>query len=299
MILSLLGTLIFFAPLCLCLTFQDKRVGFLHALITVIVFHLALGFFTQLLHIFTYLTIFFSSLAFAVTSIIITYKKALRPIKIRINWFAVATFVIIFFQLWSVHYRYTGTASTIVGRTQFEAAAYPYPYYSDEWVGVSLARYSIQNHLLPSVNSLFANAKFTNPLLLFFSFIAELLLLFHLTPLFGYSILALCAGLTVCLLSYTLLRANNASPLAAAITAVGVSYITNGVNLPGIWYLVPYVPSLVLLLICLTALALNRPRTAFISGLLSVILYAPIIVLIAPILFVWWLIKHIPYGRLT
>ncbi len=118
----------------------------------------------------------------------------------------IVAFLVIIFELSSIHYHYTGIVAQVNGMNAVTDSSYAYPYYSDEWVGISLTQYSIASHHLPMKNPLDADKPFSNPLVVFYSLAAELLLLFNLNPLTGWAVLALANGLFVCVLVYIVVR---------------------------------------------------------------------------------------------
>ena len=288
MILTALGLIITLIPFLLVFCFKNRILGFLSVFAGLSAFHFIIGIIAQLLHIFNPPTIFSASAVLALSSLLVFFKKEKLWPKKPINWLVVAGFAIIIFQLWSVHYRYTGAISTINGYQETTHNSYSFPYFSDEWVSASLAKYSLEHHAFPVVNPLNHNLRVTNPLAPFFSFLAEIFLILNLDPINNFPMLVILAGFLVCLFAYLFLRANKISPLVALITVVGLTYITNGANLPGIWYLLPYTFGLIMLLAGLTALSLKNEKLAGAYSLFALILYPPMIVFVAPLWLAWW-----------
>jgi hypothetical protein len=265
--------------------------GFVHVFIGVIAFHIVVALTTQALHIFTYPLILWihilAAIVCLVAYLIIIRKKGLTLVPIpssrfSASWFPVVAFVIVFFELFTVHYHYTGIVSDISGFSTVTDSAYQYPYYSDEWVGVSFTEHSIRNHSLPLTNPLAADAPFANPLVVFYSFVAEIFLFLGLNPLTGWALLALANGLLVCLFIYLALRASKVSPFAASVAVLAVPLLVNGTNLPGIWYLVPFLGSLVVFLAGLTLSIIDDVRTTAAAYFLALILYPPMIIFVVP-----------------
>jgi hypothetical protein len=282
------GLILFITPFLLIFCFTDKKRGFLYVFVGVIGLHLLAALITQSLHIFIYPVIItiHSLVAFSAIFVFLKYKK-IESFDRKINWLAIGAFIIIIFELWSVHYFYSGSIGTITGRTEATKTSYPYPYFSDEWVGVSLVNYSLNNNVLSSGNSLTSShsyGSFPNTLICWFALISELFLLVNLVPLTGYAIFALITGIIACLLIYLVLRTFGLKNLTAVLGTLCVPLITNGQNLPGIWYLIPFIGGLLMFLITLSALRLNDLKLLLISSGISLLLYPPMIIFIIPTL---------------
>ncbi|MFZ4632070.1 MAG: hypothetical protein ACOYL8_02585 [Patescibacteria group bacterium] len=287
------GLLLLFFPFLLVSLFKDRQKGFLSIFIFVLVFQIIISISTQFFHVFTYQTILIinSIAALAVLlCLIINFKKI--NYKVSINWFLILAFCIIFFELYSVHYLYSGSISTVNGYKDVKNQTFKYPYFSDEWVGVSLTNYSINNNSLPIVNPLIKNSEYTsfpNIFLIFFSLLASLFMLVNISPLIGYSAFALITGLFICYLAYLFLIENKVGSFSAILASLGIPYIVNGQNLPGIWYLLPYIWGFVLFLICLIALSKKLRLLAWVSGTLSLLIYPPLLIFIIPTIIVEFL----------
>lgn len=191
-------------------------------------------------------------------------------------------FTIISLELSSIHYSYSGTVSTIEGQDVVTNSYYPYPYYSDEWVGVSLTEYSIHNNALPLVNPLDSNKHFANPLMVFYSVVAELFLVFGMNPLTGWAVFALINGLITSILVYKISRALGINAFAASIAMLSVPLITNATNAPGIWFFVPFLGSLSIFLLAILLTLKKELWFALIAYTLSLMLYPPMVVFILP-----------------
>ncbi len=284
MINTLLGFLLLLAPFLLIFCFASRWRGFLYILSFTTIWHLSLALISQTLHIFSYQLIFYLNFFAAIISIIILVKKTNKnSFKFKINYFTIIAFLIIFFELWSVHYFYTGSVSTITGQENQIRASNPYPYFSDEWVGVSIVNHTIENKNLPRGNPLVAENKynnFSNILIGFFSLVSEIILLLSLTPLLAYPIMALGSGVLICFLTYVLLRTNGLNTVSATLGTLCVPLIVNGSNLPGLWYFLPFSGGLIFYLLSLSSLSLMDWKLFLINSLLSVLLYPPLIILV-------------------
>ena len=303
------GLIFFIVPFFLVLRFEDKFKGFLYVSLGWILFQISIALLTQYFGVFTYGVVAGINLIGTVASVIAFWRTPQiarvphNPEKpstsrtssrfssglwiIKKNWIVGVAFAIVFFELFSVHYFYTGIVSTINGFETVSQNSYNYPFFSDEYVGVALAEYSIRSHSLPLVDPLNANAPFANMLFVFFSVTAELLLLFGMNPLTGYPIFALVAGLVICLLSYIYLRRLRVSAFPASIAVMTVPLIINGANLPGIWFYLPFILGFVIFLLGLLAFGLrdgrDQNRFFIIASVISLVIYPPMIVFIVPV----------------
>jgi hypothetical protein len=281
MLLTLLGLILMMVPFGLIFCFKDRIRGLLYILTSLIAMHTVIALLTQALHVFTYAVILTSHILLAIVSIIFLIKNRKPQEKIKINWLAIIAFVIIFFELWSVHFNYSGLVTTTNGDTYVHNETLKYPYFSDEWIGVTLADYSIQTHSLPTINPL-AGQAFVNPMIAHFSFLSELYLLLHLDPLTGSAFFSITTGFLVCFFIFLLLRVNLISNFLALIIALSVPFIVNSASLPGIWNLLPFITSFIALLIGLTLFSLKNFGFGALATVISLLFYPPMIVFILP-----------------
>ena len=284
MITTILGLLLLLAPFLLIFCFDNRYRGFLYIFSASVVWHLLIALITQSLNIFTYEVIISLNILIALVSLFYLIKK-IKPnsFRISLNYLAIAAFLIIIFELWSVHYFYTGAVNTINGPIEKTRASNQYPYFSDEWVGVALVNFAIENKSLPNNNPLIekgTNNHFSNVLVCFFSIVAEIFLLLNLNPLTGYPILTIFSGFLVCLLVYIFLKLNKLKDSSAILATLFIPLITNGSNLPGIWYFIPFVGGVILFIVSLSALTIKDQRLFYLSAFLASILYPPIILFI-------------------
>ncbi len=291
------GILIFLAPFLLIFSFKDRRDGFLHVLIADIAFHIAVALITQASHIFFYPVVLGLNIAAtAAAGFLMLKKKKLPSFKISVRWQdawpVAAAFLIIFFNLWSAHYDYSGLVST-TNRTEFAShSRYSYPYFSDEWSGVAYIDYSLSQNSLPAANPLidgYGRQGAPDVFMVFFALLAELCLLLNIVPLTGYAVMALGAGMLICYLIYRLMRENGIRMFPSLIAAMTLPYIINGGNMPGLWYLLPFNGGMILFLSSLIALTGRKMKIALWSGFLSLLLYPPLVILLVPALAAWLL----------
>lgn len=292
---TILALILVVAPFVLVFCFKDRLRGFLYVLVSSIGLHAAAALVTQALHIFTYPVIISIHAVAAILAIAFFFRKKTKINKVRLNWVAFGALVIILFELWSVHYSYSGVISTFEGIDIVENHSYTYPLYSDEWIAVSFADYSIGSKSLPLVNPLDVTSPFINFLAGFHAVIAEVLLFFNLTPLTHYVWLAISNTLLVCMLMFLLMRSMGIGRYASIIPILAVPLITNSGNLPGLWYLLPYGASLSLLLISLIGSVLKDSWLVGASIFISLILYPPMIIFALPIILLRFRWKGLAY----
>ncbi len=285
--LTVLGIVLLLIPFSLVLCFKDRVRGFAWVFTIVGGLHIFLALVTQALGVFTYPVIVTLHSLVALISLLIFYRKKPSHFwRIKINWFLIAAIFIVAFELWALHFNYSGpvTSTAIVRKTEVvERSSYTYPTYSDEWVGVALTDYSIREHTLPNVNPLYKNQPLSNPLLAFFSVVAEIMMLLHLTPLIHYSLMAIASGIIICFLIYLTCRAFKLSPFVSGLVFLCVPYLTNANLLPGIWYLLPFIGGTMFLLVMIISYKKTDMALSSVAGGIAILLYPPIAVFVLPI----------------
>jgi hypothetical protein len=299
MIKTIFGLILLLVPFLLIHKFEDKKLGFAYILSFMIFFHLIVAVATQALGIFSYFVVVLINLILALFILIkINFKEfiyQLKKIKLsKINWILVFVIIILFIQLYSVHYNYTGEITTVLGFTKVEGMKYTYPYFSDEWTAVSLIKYSIETNKLPLKNPLWHNAPFPNFELPFHSFISEIILLLDLNPLTQYVILTIFSGLIICLLVYFILRVNKVSKIVSAISCLSVLYIVNGANLPGIWNLMPLTLGIISFFLGFLFMSLNKRKMSLLMAFLTLIFYPPLFIIHSVGLVLYFIFAKIP-----
>jgi hypothetical protein len=202
----------------------------------------------------------------------------LLPCIQKIDWVFFIVVVISIVSLFQVHYNYTGKFNMVNDALfqyhEVKNMQYVYPYFSDEWYAVSLAKESINSHSLPLRNP-FDNSFFPNLEMFFHSFIAEIVLLFRLDPITQYTILSIFINTLIIALAYLFLRINNVSKGPASIASLLILYITSASNLPGIWNLIPITMGIILSLIGFCFLSQNSLKMAGLSFLFGTLFYPP------------------------
>ena len=302
--ITIIGIIIFAIPFIFVGLFKDKLKGFLFIFTASFFLHLIVALTTQSIHAFNYPTIITVYSLISIVSICVYVNKkpdfkndfghfflfikekflSLFKKTGRKNIFVLAVFVIVFFNLFSVHYNYSGTVNSYKGEYDVKKSPYIYPYFSDEWVAVSFIKYEISHNSLPIVNPLDYKESFKDPLVPYFSFIGDEFLFFGLDPLNNFEAVTLIVGLTICILFFALLSSLGVDRRISALTVLIIPYITNGGNLPGIWILIPMIFSLTFYLISLIAIVRRDYKLLFISSLLCLCLYPPFVVFVVPTL---------------
>lgn len=283
MFLTFLGIIVLLLPFTLVLAFSDRQKGFLTILVAVFSFHLILAIGTQALHMFSFKIVFFASLVFGLAALFFTVRRLMPVTRVKINWFVLSIFFTSSLLLYSIHFNYTGSIIDITEHTEISGGSYPYPMYSDEWIAVSLADWSIRENSLPLSNPLYPNTSFLNFLVAFHAFVAEMFLLLSLVPLTGYVWLTIAIGALTFVCVYQMLRSSNASAFAAALGAMGILFITNSGNFPSTWSFIPYNLSLIFIIVAIAAAMIKNHILSAASIFLALIFYPPIIVFAVPI----------------
>jgi len=204
--------------------------------------------------------------------------RAVRYIE-KIDFVIILVLIVIFIDLFSVHYNYSGKYSVITSSEYQQAKnmRYPYPYFADEWYAIAFIKHSINSRTLPLKNpSEFEETPFVNLEFAFHSFLSEIVLLLNIDPLTRYTVLTLFSGLLICMLVYLFLRYHDVNKLSAAIACLSVLYITNGANLPGIWTLIPLIMGTIAILLCFFFISSNNKKMFFFLEFLTLLFYPPL-----------------------
>lgn len=204
----------------------------------------------------------------------------------------ILAFFIVFINLYFVHYNFTGTVNSISGHYEVKNAFLPHPYFSDEWAAIAFVKYTIDNKSLPVVNPLNLNISFNDPLVVYFSFLSDVFLFFNLDPLHDYILLTLIVGMLVVLAFALLLHSLGVQKSVLAISILIIPYITNGGNLPGIWFLIPMIFALIFFFISIIAIVRRNNILYFLSSLLCLCLYPPFIAFVVPVILAY-IVKNI------
>ncbi|MBR9706052.1 hypothetical protein GOV14_03395 [Candidatus Pacearchaeota archaeon] len=268
-------------PFLLLARFRNKKIAFFYILSFLLAGGLIVSFVTQLFGIFNYVSITAIYFLFA---IFVIFKADFNMIKkqvkrFKLDWMLILVIVLVVFQLYSIHYLYTGKYTSILsGSSEATLMKYPYPYFSDEWSAVSFIQYSIDSGKLPLVNPLWHEEPFPNLEFAFHSTLAGFFVLLGLNPVIHYSLLAVFFNLIICILVYFILRFNNLSKFVSAFAALSVTYIINGANLPGIWVLIPLTFGILSLLLTLLFMSKKSLKMVLFTSFLTLIFYPPLFI---------------------
>lgn len=281
MIKVVIGLILLLIPFLLIIKFKDKCKGFFYILSFLISFHLIVAIVTQLFGVFNYTIIILINIVLCILVLIKTDYKKLKEniLKIKIDWILIIVISIIFIELYSVHFNYSGKISTIAGVEEVKNMKYLYPYYSDEWSAYSFVQYSLNSGKLPFVNPLWKEVYFPNPEFAFHSFLSNISILLFNNIDGLFSILAILFGITICLLVYFILRFNKIEKFPSAIASLSIPYIVNGANLPGIWYAIPVVLGVICLLLSFILMSFKDSKMVLFTSFLTLIFYPPLFVL--------------------
>ncbi|MDD5193949.1 MAG: hypothetical protein PHF67_05190, partial [Candidatus Nanoarchaeia archaeon] len=280
MIKTIIGIILLLVPLLSINFFKDKKKGFFYVLTLLIFFHVFVALLTQFFGIFSYTLVLVINIVFCIGVLTKTNWRSLKPnIKGKIDWIFIFVVIVLFIELFSVHYNYSGKIVNINGVEEAKNMKYVYPYYSDEWSAISFIKYSINSGKLPFVNPLWYNSYFPNPEFVFHSFLSELFLLLNLNPLTNYSLFALFFGILICLFVYFVLNLNKIGRFPSAVAALSIPYIVNSANLPGIWYLIPLILGIICLLLSFIFISLKETKMVLFTSFLTLIFYPPLFVL--------------------
>lgn len=277
MLKLIIGIILLLIPFLL--SYKFKKEGFIYIFSLLIGFHLFVAILTQSLGVFNYWIILGFNLALGIFVVYkIDFYKFKAWIKNRkIDWIFLIVLVILFIQFFSIHHDYGGEISTPEqSYVDVKNMEYKYPYYSDEWVHLSLMKYTVDSGKIPLVNPLWRDFPFPNMEVTFNSFNAEAVSLLGLEPLTSYIYVGMFFSLVVCFLIYFVLRANNISRAVSAITTLSIPYIISAGNLPGLWYYMPFTLGLLTLLLGIFFMSKKDSKFALYMGILTFVFYPPL-----------------------
>lgn len=302
--ITFLGIIIFAIPFVSLVLFKDKMIGFLSIFTISFLLHLFIALATQALGIFRYEVIIaiYSIISIAVlifvylrhahknhcllsASSLNSFSKSVKKLISKQNFLVAVAFAIVFFNLLSVHYNFTGTVNSYSGSYEVENSTYIYPYFSDEWVAIAFINYTIESQSIPAFNPLTEKDEYHNPLVPYFSFLSDIFLFFGFDPLDDYEFVNLLVGFTTCLVFFMFLLSIGVDKRVSALVVLIIPYITNGGNLPGIWFLIPMTFALIFYLISLIGFAKEDNKLLVSASFLTICLYPPFIVFVLPVLF--------------
>jgi hypothetical protein len=289
MIQLLVGVALWLFPYFLVVLFHDRLKGLVYVSVFSLAFSVSLALITQSAHIFVYPIIIAAHALVAVVVAVIIIRDR-HSIKLErpglVILIPLLAFIVIGYELSSVHYNYTGMVDTSGGIRFVAHDSYSYPLFSDEWVNASLARYSIEHQSLPSINPLVSGESYANLLTPFDSLIAELFLLLGLDPVSSFAVLVLVFGLLMSLAIYIFMRKLGIGTTPSSIAVMFIPFLAQSGNLPGIWFLLPYNIGLLAFVFMLIGIVMRRRILIITNAALSLIFYPPMMVFVIPTLIV-------------
>jgi hypothetical protein len=193
-----------------------------------------------------------------------------------------AAFGIIGTELYSLHYKYTGEVQTLRGTIDVSMNSSGYPFFSDEWVEAALARHTIESGSLSASDPLVVNKPFADLLAPFHAGLAEAFLLAGLDPTAEFAVLAILTGILVLGAFYMCLRSFGIGSVSSLIVLLGATYIAQAANLPGIWFLLPYLIACIPFFLMLGSFAKKAYSIGYVHALLAIIIYPPIALFVLP-----------------
>jgi len=292
--ITFLGIFLILFPYLCIFSFENKLKTFLYILSTQTLCFLFISLITQYFNIFKYPVILTFYIIGLLISLVFFFKKKYK-INIKINFILVVSIIFIFLELFSLHHSYDGIINTIVGAKKVSDFSYKYPFFSDEWVGASLVKYTVDTGKLALINPLFKEVSFANPLFLFFSFISNIFLVLQIDVFNNYYLFSIFNTIILSLLVYLYLRLRKVSLYSSIITILFIPLITNSSNLPITWYFLPFNFSLLFLILFLISDLLEDKILKIFFIFLSIIFYPPIVVFFIPIIIIK-LFKYIKKG---
>jgi hypothetical protein len=291
--MTLIGVLLLLIPFLFILFYEDKIKSFFYILSAWFTVHLLIAFITQYFGIFSYINVicvYIFILCIAIIAVLFTKRKIHR---LGLNPFFLVVFALIFIQLWSVHYHYTGSVQTILGFIEVKNDSYLYPIFSDEWVGASLSKYSIETGKLPLVNPFVEDKPFfPNLLFPFHTLLASLFLILGVGPVLNFAVMPIALGFLICIVAYFTLRTLGVGYNSSLLAVLFLPLVTQSGNLTGIWFAIPYLLSFLLYLVFISGIFYKDKYLYILSSLMSFIFYPPMIVIIAPV-YAFYFIKNI------
>jgi hypothetical protein len=268
--------------------FQDLKRGIMLILGLIFFLHTFTGILTQSLGVFSYPVVLSIHLFYGLC-VLVVCKKFSVFLRVRESLqnlpYKKMIFPLLCFGLGSVfflktHYSYTGEVRTIHGMASVINDFYPYPLYSDEWVGSLFVKRIIETGSLPLFNAFYPDVEFLNFLLFFQSFTSHEMMLFGLDPIIHYSLLSVLLALGVMLVSFFLIKSWGVSLFSSSLVMIFVPVVLNTTHTPGLLFYLPFLLSFFFLLLSLLSESHQETKAFILFLALSFIVYPAILVLI-------------------
>lgn len=280
-------------PFLLVVLWKNRIIGVAVMIPVVTLMYVMLGIGLQALGLFTRPIVLSIHSVFAIGTLVFLYTKRakiMKPIRYSIGSMSILMVMcaigIVLYQLYAVHFSYTGIVSTIRGEEYVVDSAYPYPLYSDEWISVAMVKQMSTENSLPFTHP-FTGASYNNFLFIFQILIAHLSVLIGGTLTTTYVWLGIGVNMLIVLMMLLWWRAQKISWGIATLGVLLVPYIANSSNLPMLWYVLPWNVGFLLLLCGYVLMRYQQKWLAIGACVTAVMVYPPYIVFIIPILFVY------------
>lgn len=288
--ITLFGCILLLLPFLHIFFYKDKIKCFFYVSSAILIFNLLTVLILQYFGIFTYQIVLVISILSCLISLLLHKKRPISMVKVSIPFIVAITIVGV--QFARVHYEYSGPVETLNGVEHVTKDTYMFPLFSDEWIVSGLAQYSINESTLPTVNP-FTKLKKENFLIVHSSLVAQFFLITQIHPVTDFAFFPIFLGIVVCVHVYMFLRGGSISPVVSALTVLFLPLITQAGNLPGLWFAIACIFSLVPYFIFLAGL-LYEDRYLYVTGsLLAFIIYPPILVCIVPAYILYFFKKSI------
>lgn len=282
MFLTLLGFILIMSPFLALKKFKNPIIGFFHITLLTLFIQLIIAFISQTLHIFNYPVVLVINIIVFITCLFLFRPRKISfNLKLRPDFSLVFVVLVGFLALFSAHYYYIGTYSTVTNPVNQAVApfSYQYPYFSDEWYAVAFIKDAINTHSLPVKNPIW-HGKFTNLEMPFHSLLAETTMLLKLNPITGYVHQSIAINLFIIVLIYYFLVLNKIRRPLSAIASLFALYIANAGLLPGLWTLLPLSLGIVFLLLTLAFYNIKNQHMFVLASFLTLVFYPPLAIFI-------------------
>jgi hypothetical protein len=280
--------LLILVPLIWILRFKDYKFGFVSVISLIIAGNAGISVILQSVGLFKFSVLLGMYLLIAALTLIFNWKLLIDKIKDfkfgyfkKISWIFLIALTTIGFQLYSVHFNYTGPLTTINGIKIVENFKSGHPYFSDEWIAIGISEHSIKTGELPFTNIL-NDKTFLNFLFVFHSLISGIDLLLNLNLVTAYQGVSIIFSLILITFAYIFLRESKISVGISILIVFLISYLPNSSNLPLLWNLLPWNIGFIFFLAYLIAVKKEYFKTSIILNLLSIIFYPPLSMIAVP-----------------
>ncbi len=203
----------------------------------------------------------------------------------------VCAVVIIVFQIWSVHYNYSGNVIFEKGSSYVNNSQITTPMFSDEWLVASYINKINETGGLPLNNPLTKDRAYPNTLFGFYSLAAGVNALFGFDPVFEFSLLYIVFLLLFSVSFFYAIKAfisKHRQSTFIALLGVSMSFlIANSYSFAGLWTLIPITGGLIFLCFLIAGLHTKNRGLEYISFIGGMIVYPPLLIFTVPLLYLY------------